>query len=149
MLKKITALVTLVFCILASSAVAEYDGHYIIPDSDTRRLTEAELWNYEYDTLGYVLNEIFARHGYHFKSGGKYDQYFRSTDWYQESTRYATNQEIYDYAISSTEWANESLVKKVREDMRRMNTTNPSGLYLEEVLSGTESCSQRARRNQQ
>lgn len=139
MMKKLTAILVAVLCILASTvAFAQYDGQYIIPNSDTRRLTEAELWEYEYDTLGYVLNEIFARHGYHFQRGGKYDQYFRSTDWYQENTRYATNQEIYAHEISSIEWANESLVKKVREDMRARHTKNPSGLSLEEALSGTE-----------
>lgn len=147
MMKKVTVLLALVFCFLAAVSVAEYDGHYIIPDSDTRRLTEAELWEYDYDTLGYVLNEIFARHGYHFKRGGQYDQYFRSTDWYQENTRYTTNEEIYKYEISRLEWDNESLVKKVREDMRTLRTKNPSGLSLEDVLSGAASCNQQARRN--
>lgn len=136
MLKKVTALLVLMLCIVASVAVAEYENQYIIPDSGTRRLTEAELWSYDYDTLGYVLNEIFARHGYHFKQGGKYDVYFRATDWYRENTRYRTNQEIYEHEISNIEWANESLVKKVREDMRALHTTNPSGLSLEEVFGG-------------
>lgn len=123
------------FCLLSSVAAACNDGQYIIPDSDIRRLTEAELWQYDYDTLGYVLNEIFARHGYHFNRGGKYDEYFRSKDWYCENTRYSTNEEIYAHEISRIEWDNESLVKKVRGDMRAMNTTNPSGMTLEEALS--------------
>ena len=56
---------------------------------------------------------------------------------------HATNQEIYDHEISSIEWANESLVKKVREDMRARYTKNPSGLSLEEALSRTESYNRR------
>jgi hypothetical protein len=29
-----------------------------------------------------MRNEIFARYGYKFKSGGEMDKYFKSQDWY-------------------------------------------------------------------
>ena len=54
-------------------AVASADRMYLIPDSNTRYLTEDELWQWDYESLGYIYNEIFARHGYVFTSGGKYD----------------------------------------------------------------------------
>lgn len=136
MLKKTVILLILVFSLLSSAAIAQYDGNYLIPDSNTRRLTEAELWDYQYDALGYILNEIFARHSYHFERGGKYDQYFRSTSWYRESTRYATNEEIYKNEMTNIEWANESLVKKVRADMKALNTKNEIGMTLEDILAG-------------
>lgn len=136
MLKKTVVLLILVFSLLSSTAIAQYNGNYLIPDSNTRRLTEAELWDYQYDALGYVLNEIFARHGYHFERGGKYDQYFRSTSWYRESTRYATNEEIYKNEMTNIEWANERLVKKVRADMKALNTKNEIGMSLEDILAG-------------
>ena len=42
---------------------------YLIPDSDARQLTEAELWEWDYESLGYILNEIFARHGCYYEMG--------------------------------------------------------------------------------
>lgn len=147
------ALFVLVLCLLAVSACAQsvgysqrtaeasfgsnqYDGSYIIPDSSTRRLTEAELWNYQYDTLGYVLNEIFARHGYHFEPGSQYDRYFRATGWYRENTFYASNEAIYQQEMTGIEWYNDSLIKKVRADMNALGTRNPEGMSLDDVRYG-------------
>lgn len=138
MLKKGFLLLALALCFLFPVAAMADGQAYLIPDSDTRRLTEAELWDYQYDTLGYVLNEIFARHGYHFKQDGRYGEYFRSTGWYRENTQYATNEEIYKHELTNIEWANEGLVKKVRADMKTIGTTNPLGLTLEEALRGEE-----------
>lgn len=121
MMTKTVILFMIMFSLLSTTAITQYDGNYLIPGSNTRRLTEAELWDYQYDAydaLGYILNEIFARHGYHFDCSSKYDQYFRSTSWYHESTRYATNEESYKNGMTNIEWANESLVKKVRADMK-------------------------------
>ncbi|MGL6104863.1 YARHG domain-containing protein [Romboutsia sp.] len=57
-----------------------YD-YYIIPDSDIRYLTVEVLSSYDRETLGYIRNEIYARHGYIFKTE-KYRQYFGSMLWY-------------------------------------------------------------------
>ena len=59
----------LCLCLLPACALGE--RAYLIPDSDTRKLTESELWAWDYESLGYILNEIFARHGYNFIPGGK------------------------------------------------------------------------------
>ena len=115
----------LALSLLSQSALA--DNRYLIPDSNTRRLTEAELWQWQYDALGFVLNEIFARYGFHFAGGGKYTAYFTSQDWYSESTVYATNEEIYQHEVNNIEWYNESLIKSVRQAMREIGTTNPYG----------------------
>ena len=49
-MKKITALiltlVTMMVCTAVIPAVSSADSLYIIPDSDTRELTRAELWGY-------------------------------------------------------------------------------------------------------
>lgn len=116
---------------LALAVPALADNTYLIPDSDTRRLTEQELWAWQYDALGYVLNEIFARHGYHFNEGGQYQRYFESQDWYHESEKWSTNQEIYQHEMTNIEWANEALVKQVRKQMRDQGTTNPDGRSLD------------------
>ena len=65
-MKKWIALILIVALLLpACSLAADY---YIIPDSDTRLLSEHELWDWDYESLGYILNEIFARHGFNFEA---------------------------------------------------------------------------------
>ena len=70
----------LLLCLLPAAALGERS--YLIPDSDTRELTRDELWQWDYESLGYILNELFARHGYNFIPGEKYDYYFRCMPWY-------------------------------------------------------------------
>ena len=103
-------------------AAASADRMYLIPDSNTRYLTEDELWQWDYESLGYIYNEIFARHGYVFTSGGKYDYYFSTMPWYKPGVK--------NGAYNKIEWANKDLIKKVREDMRAQGTTNPGGKSL-------------------
>lgn len=121
----------LLLFLLAAPALAS--NFYIIPDSDKRRLTREELWTWQYEALGYILNEIFARHGYHFIPGEKYDNYFRAQLWYRENEVYSTNQEIYKHLVTSIEWYNERLVKDVRNEMRALGTINPNGKPLPKV----------------
>ena len=54
-------LLTLLTAVPASIA-SGLNNFYIIPDSDSRLLTEDELWDWQYEALGYIYNEIFARH---------------------------------------------------------------------------------------
>ena len=54
-------------------------------ETSTHKFTKKELvWYVDYYELNYkiIRNEIFARHGYIFKSGGEMDKYFRSKKWY-------------------------------------------------------------------
>lgn len=55
---------------------------YFISDSDKRYLSEDEIRNYTIEELGYIRNEIFARHGYVFGEN-KYKDYFESQTWYE------------------------------------------------------------------
>jgi len=57
------------------------DNSYIVPDSDTRRLTKSELEGFSSNTLALIRNEIYARHGYVFQKQ-KYRDYFGSKLWY-------------------------------------------------------------------
>ena len=52
--------------VLADDALNNF---YIVDDSDSRYLTRDELWEWQYDALGYIYNEIFARHGRPFRPG--------------------------------------------------------------------------------
>ena len=99
---------------------------YLIADSNRRLLTESELWEWDYESLGYILNEIFARHGYVFKEGGVYDQYFSAMPWYTPNADSNNSRACYSQ-LNSVEWENEGLVKLVRQEMREMGTTNPRG----------------------
>lgn len=129
-------LLTLFLCLLMLTApgFSLAERVYLIPDSDTRAITEAELWEWDYESLGYVLNEIFARHGYNFIPGEKYDYYFRCMPWYIPNEN-PDNQAACYSQLSSVEWANEHLVKQVRADMRAMGTTNPKGHSVWDTFS--------------
>lgn len=98
------------------------DDMYLIRDSDKRELTKDELWQWDYESLGYILNEIFARHGYVFESGGKYDNYFRTMPWYKPNANWRK-----ESPMNKTEWANEALVKDVRQEMRNTKNYNKGG----------------------
>ncbi len=69
-MKRILALL-LVLLMLPAAAMAE--RMYVLPESDTRLLTWDEVAQWDYESLGYAFNEIFARHGYDFKPGGEYE----------------------------------------------------------------------------
>ena len=132
MRKTIATLLTL--AILLSCAVtlipaaAAADDVYVIPDSSTRELTEAELWEYKYDTLMFAFNEILARHGYRFETGSRCYNWFTQMPWYTPNmSENSKNHSESLNACSKLEMQNVNLIKKVRQDMRDQGTTNPQG----------------------
>ena len=101
---------------------------YIIPDSNTRELTYAELWDYQYDTLLYAFNEIYARHGYKFETGSRCYNWFTLMPWYHPNASESSTNHHETYSqCSKIENKNVDLIKKVRADMRAQKTTNPKG----------------------
>lgn len=54
---------------------------FIIPYSSERKLTLEDISSLSKDQLGIARNEIYARHGFIFKTD-KYKQYFESKSWY-------------------------------------------------------------------
>ena len=80
-MNRIAGLLCLALLLAALSSAAVADRMYLIPDSDTRRLTEDELWQWDRESLSFIFNEIFARHGYVFSAGGKYDIWFSAMPW--------------------------------------------------------------------
>lgn len=81
-------------------------GNYLIPDSDSRLLTEAELSQYDKDTLALIRNEILARHGYPFIKQ-VYRTYFEEQDWYVRNENFTYN------SLNSIEMENVELIKKM------------------------------------
>ena len=121
----------LLFSLTLIPALGSAESLYIIPDSDRRELTEAELWNYRYDTLLYAFNEIYARHGYKFETGSRCYNWFTLMPWYHanESENSKNHHETYSQC-STIENRNVDLIKKVRADMRAAGTTNPKGIGM-------------------
>ena len=129
-MKKTTALMLILTVLLSCAAAlpAGAESMYIIPDSNTRELTREELWGYQYDTLLYAFNEIYARHGYKFEYGSRCYNWFTLMPWYvpNESESSTNHQETYIHC-SKTENRNVDLIKDVRREMREKKTTNPKG----------------------
>lgn len=87
-----------------------YNTKYIIPDSDTRKLTEEELANAEIWQLALARNEIFARHGYIFKND-EYQVYFSYKDWYSQDSSYKG-------AETDIEKHNVELIQKIENEKK-------------------------------
>ncbi len=68
---------------VAWKATASADGDYILPDSDTRKLTAEDLDPIKDDAqmLRLARNELYARHGRKFDAEDL-QEYFMSKDWY-------------------------------------------------------------------
>ncbi len=64
---------------------AEDTSEYILPESNSRYLTEADITGFDADTCRKARNEIFARHGRKFKDAGL-QSYFDSKSWYTPTT---------------------------------------------------------------
>ena len=119
--------------LLSMPMAASADELYIIPDSNERRLTYEEVWEYQYDTLLYAFNEIYARHGYKFEYGSRCYNWFTQMPWYtpNESESSTNHHETYSQC-SATENYNRDLIVAVRKEMRATKNYNPKGKGMPE-----------------
>ena len=129
----ILLLALLMFC--ASCAASACGTYILIPDSDTRLLFEEEVRSYCIDTLGYVLCEIVARHGYHFDHEGKYADHFLELCYvdphdsgfpYEEAPDEVSNEEIIT-GLSDIERQNINLILRVMTE--KIESNDISGYY--------------------
>ncbi len=125
-MKRTLCLIAALVMLLALGGGAAGENAYLIADSSQRLLTEGELWGWNYEALGYIFNEIFARHGYVFTPGGSYDQYFRRQSWYSPNADSRNDRACYPY-LSNLEWKNVNLVKQIRQTMRDTGNYNRGG----------------------
>lgn len=89
-------------------------SEYILPNSNTQRLTRADLAGLTKEELRLARNEIYARHGMIF---GATDlaNYFATKSWYTPTVAY---DDFYDkVTISDIEAANVSLIVALEEEM--------------------------------
>ncbi len=115
-MKRIFRVLCLVLLLALACRTALADRMYLIPDSDTRRLTEDELWGWDRESLSFIFNEIFARHGYVFSPGGKYDVWFSAMPWYRPNAS-SDNQRYCYPQLSRLEWDNYHTIKRVAAEM--------------------------------
>ncbi len=110
---------------------AQAESLYIIPDSNTRLLTREEVWEYQYDTLLYAFNEIYARHGYKFETGSRCYNWFIQMPWYTPNENESSTDHHATYSqCSEIENRNRDLIVSVRNEMRELGTTNPGGIGM-------------------
>ena len=82
-------------------------SYYILPDSNSRYLTEADLQNLSWRELSLARNEIYARHGRRFTKD-EIQLYFDSQAWYSGTVDPADFQ---TGSLSRIENANIKLIK--------------------------------------
>lgn len=92
-------------------------SEYIIEDSDSRLLTEDELYYYSVDELKIARNEIYARHGRLFDDQ-ELQNYFNSKSWYYGTVTPADFNESY---LSDIERKNANLIRELENQLM----TNP------------------------
>ncbi|MDG3087752.1 YARHG domain-containing protein [Vibrio hannami] len=80
------------------------EGGYLMAASSLRLLTKEELQGYSASELRLIRNEIFARHGYIFKSKDL-SSYFSTKSWYSPNTT--------DVTLSTIETKNVKLIKSL------------------------------------
>lgn len=71
----------------------------VIPDSNTRYLTEYELKSYTTHELAIARNEIYARHGYVFVTE-EWKNYFANQQWYVPISQDVTLNSIEEYNVN-------------------------------------------------
>ena len=93
------------------------DNLYLMPDSHTRDLTLEELREWDYESLNFIYNEIFARYGFVFKEGGKFDNWFRSFPWYIPNENPNNQTQVYP-KVKDVEWRNYQRIKEVMAEKK-------------------------------
>lgn len=101
------------------------EGDWFIQDSADRPLTEQELCRWDYESLGYILNEMYARRGYHFTPGSDYAAYFAGQPWYTPHPD--GNADGCFAAMTDLEWQNIDLIEQVRMGFFLQGSMNPEG----------------------
>ena len=90
------------------------DRQYFL-ESDVRRITEKVLWEWDRESLSFMFNEIFARHGFTFDVGGKFYNWFNSQPWYINTPK-VDDQTAYN-RTTNLEWDNYHTIKRVIAQM--------------------------------
>ena len=94
-----------------SKATPKYATGYVLSDSDTHRYTRSELSGLSSWELKVARNEIYARHGYVFKSDDL-REHFGNCSWYSPNPRYSPG-EFDESLLNDIERANVDLISSM------------------------------------
>ena len=83
------------------------DSSYIFPTSSTKKLTKEDVLAIPRNMWGYARNEIWARHGYQFKTKA-YADYFSNKTWYKPGGYNSKD-------VTDIEWYNMDLIKALEK----------------------------------
>lgn len=86
---------------------------YLLPNSDSMYLSIDDLNGYNKETLALMRNEIYARHGYIFKTE-PFKTYFNSKSWYIPSSSFKADSFS---GLNSYEIANVKLILNLEKNM--------------------------------
>lgn len=109
----------------ASEEESDLSADYIIPDSDTKLLTDADIEGLSAKELNYAKNEIYARHGRKFDSKELQD-YFGSKSWYNGQYSPEEFDSQSDSLLSETEKKNAEFLKAAEDELQ------PGGYKLDQ-----------------
>ncbi len=91
-----------------------HDGEYLLPNSDTVKLTRDDLRGFSKEDLRLARNELFARHGMIF-GVTDLDNYFGSKSWYQPT--YSYDDFLDKVEMNSVEEANLALIIALEDEL--------------------------------
>ena len=89
-------------------------GDYLIPGSDSRYISMADLAGLSDDEVQLARNEIYARYGYNFRNSA-IQNYFERQSWYHNDPYYGYNAN--SITFNAYENANLSFIKQYERDM--------------------------------
>lgn len=92
------------------------ENDYIIPGSDTRRITEDDLEGLTEFECRLARNEIFARHGRKFDTP-EIQEYFNSKKWYTDIENKIPSSEFSESMISKLEMDNANMITEYEKKM--------------------------------
>lgn len=104
---------------------ADLSADYIIPDSNTKLLTNADIEGLSAQQLNYARNEIYARHGRMFDSE-ELQEYFGSKSWYNPQYPADEFDQTSDSVLTDTEKKNAEFLREAE------NNIQPGGYQLDQ-----------------
>ena len=99
---------------------------YLLPESSSRYLTEADIAGFSLQELSYARNEIAAKHGRKFKSR-ELTEYFSTRSWYTPTLDIDTYSEQLDYILNEYEIRNADWLYD-----QEKNYLHPDGYVLDQ-----------------
>lgn len=91
------------------------DSNYILP-SHTREVTQEDMAHLTKSELRLAINELFARHGWHFQQSGSIYEYFSKQSWYNPDLNMISSADA-EKKFSAIERKNLSIIKQKFDSM--------------------------------